>query len=285
MLQKIFSSEYERMTYDKLFKICQKYGAAVFPKVRVADVIRISNSGISDEEYSFALKSHFDFTVCDIKSESPLFAVEFDGIYHKTEIQKRRDKIKNRLAERFDLPLLRINSRYLEKKYRDLDMLSWCIEVWFLADGFYKAQQSGSIPKDELFDPFSIIVSGNKKFFPFFLSYDIRTELKKLFDKKKIKSFNSWIGKDENNNYRGISWININDEFGLKTISGMKSQSFPIIESELLEEIMIFDLYEQLLNYFNNRSMPVLNQEIFKKFNIFESRYKLASFSFFGIKE
>ncbi|QQP12353.1 DUF2726 domain-containing protein [Lysinibacillus agricola] len=86
----------------------------------------------------------------------PLFAVEFDGKSHLVEIQKSRDKLKNRLVERFNLPLLRINSLYLDKKYRSLDLLSWCIEVWFSAKYFYEAQRNGLIPYDEPFSPMSL---------------------------------------------------------------------------------------------------------------------------------
>lgn len=44
-----------------------------------------------NEEYGFALKSHFDFIVCNIDSLRPLFALEFDGESHTTDIQKNGD--------------------------------------------------------------------------------------------------------------------------------------------------------------------------------------------------
>lgn len=82
--------------------------------------------------------------------------------------------------------LLRINSLYLDKKYRSLDLLSWCIEVWFSAEYFYEAQRNGTVPYDEPFSPKSIIsISGYQKKFPFFLSFDIRNEIRKLFEAKK----------------------------------------------------------------------------------------------------
>ncbi|MEC1177243.1 DUF2726 domain-containing protein [Metasolibacillus meyeri] len=285
MLNKEIFNKYEKVTYEKLEKVCVNVNASVFPKVRLADIFPITNSGISNEEYSFALKSHFDFTIYDNKSSQPLFAVEFDGKSHRTEIQKSRDEIKNRLVKRFNLPLLRINSLYLEEKYRNLDLLSWCVEVWFLAEYFYKAQEDGTIPYDEPFSPESILfTSGNEKKFPFFLSFDIRNEIKKLFEEKQIKSFipNVWIGTDNNRNYYGISWLYIDNEIGIFTTSGMKAQRFPIIESELLEDIMIFDLYNKLLDFFNNKRNSVLNQEIYQRVNEFEKKYRIASASLEG---
>lgn len=272
-------NKYEKITFDKIDKVCSKVNASVFPKIRLADIFPITNSGISNEEYSFALKSHFDFTVYDNQSLLPLFAVEFDGKSHRTETQKFRDNIKNRLTNRFDLPLLRINSRYLEKKYRDLDLLSWCVEIWFLADSFYAAQENGTVPYNELFDPESIyFISGNKKKFPFFLSFDIRNEIRTLFGKKRIKSLtpNTWIGKDSKSNYYGISWLYVDNKTGLFTTSGMKAQNFPVLESDLLEEIMIFDLYEQLLEFLDNQRRSISNQSISKRINEFEKKYKLA---------
>lgn len=278
MNKEIFN-KYENITYERLNKVCKKVNTSVFPKVRLADIFSITDSGISNNDYSFALKSHFDFTVYDNNSFLPLFAVEFDGKYHKTETQKYRDDIKNRLANRFDLPLLRINSRYLEAKYRNLDLLSWCVEVWFLAEAFYAAQEKGTVPYDEPFSHESIYsLSDNEEKFPLFLSFDIRNEIRKLSEQGKIKSLipNVWIGTDKNGNYYGISWLYIDNETGLFTISGMKAQRFPISESDLLEEIMIFDLYEQLLGFFDNKSRSVLNQAIFKMVNEFERKYRMA---------
>ncbi|MCY8267083.1 hypothetical protein MOC48_12055, partial [Bacillus haynesii] len=208
--------------------------------------------------------------------------------FHRTETQKFRDEIKNRLVKRFDLPLLRINSLYLEEKYRNLDLLSWCVEVWFLAEYFYEAQENGIVPYDEPFSPESIFsLSGNEKKFPFFLSFDIRNEIRKLSEKKQIKSLipNAWIGTDNNGNYYGISWLYIDNETGVFTTSGIKGQRFPVSESELLEEIMIFDLYEQLLGFFNNKRRSVSNREIFKRINEFEKKYRIALVSSGGARE
>ena len=36
----------------------------VFPKIRIADVLNITNSGIRKELFSYALKAHFDFLIC-----------------------------------------------------------------------------------------------------------------------------------------------------------------------------------------------------------------------------
>jgi hypothetical protein len=82
MLKKLFN-EREKVTYKRLKEICDEYGASVYPKFRVADVLRIENSGLSDSLFQFALQSHFDFVICNSENEF-LFAVEFDGPTHET---------------------------------------------------------------------------------------------------------------------------------------------------------------------------------------------------------
>lgn len=42
----------------------------------MADVLQIEGSGVSNEEYGYALKAHFDFVVADLDSTAE-FLVEF----------------------------------------------------------------------------------------------------------------------------------------------------------------------------------------------------------------
>lgn len=106
-----FLNNYERVTYDKLKAVADRVGAHVFSKVRLADVIPVNSSGISDAEFTFALKSHVDFLVTDSEQE-PQFCVEFDGPRHRDEEQIKRDEIKNDLLARFDMPYMRGASRF-----------------------------------------------------------------------------------------------------------------------------------------------------------------------------
>ena len=87
---------HEEATNLRLKEVCVTYGAHAYPKVRVADVLNIEGSGISDEYFRFALQAHFDFIVCDTE-QIPQFAVEFDGPSHKDDAQRRRDEIKDTL--------------------------------------------------------------------------------------------------------------------------------------------------------------------------------------------
>ncbi|MBB6670050.1 DUF2726 domain-containing protein [Cohnella nanjingensis] len=279
MNKEIFN-KYENVTYQRLNDICKAMNASVFPKVRIADVFNISQSGLTNTEYSFALKSHFDFTIYNNDRLLPLFALEFDGESHKGEVQKERDAIKNKLCLQFDLPLLRINSRYLVKKYRNYDLLSWCVDVWFSAEAFFKSQEDGIVPLDEIFDPQSIYYDSSKEDikFPMFMSYDIRRSFRNLNEQGKLKSSspNIWIGTDSNKNYYGLSWIYLNDSEGLLTTSGIRTQQFPISECDLLNEIMTFDLFDQ---YNEHQLFKIPKHEIHNKIKKYEEKYKIAFLS------
>lgn len=171
---------HEQATHLRLRKACEPWGAVVYPKVRVADVLPIERSGLDHEHYGFALKSHFDFVVTDSEHD-PLFAVEFDGPQHKDPANVGRDTLKGELCDRFAFPILRINARYFPRKYRNMDLLSWFVEVWFSDRAFTEAQKFGGIPWDEGFDPASILaIPGMEGRFPLWLSLDARAEIQRL---------------------------------------------------------------------------------------------------------
>src|SRR5215510_9004782 len=81
VLKKILNL-HEASTDSRLRSVCERYGALVYTKIRLSDIFPIENSGIDDEDYSFSLKSHFDFLVTD-NEYNPLFSVEYDGNLHK----------------------------------------------------------------------------------------------------------------------------------------------------------------------------------------------------------
>ncbi|MBI5750508.1 MAG: DUF2726 domain-containing protein [Nitrospinae bacterium] len=247
---------HEEATHIKLKKVCEEYGTFVFPKLRVADVLPIENSGISKEAYRFALQSHFDFVVVN-SNHDPLFSVEFDGPSHQSTIQKERDCRKDKLCEQFDFPILRINSKHLIKKYRNFDLLTWFIEVWFLRESFYKAQNDGLVPWDEPFDPMLFMnITGRKENFPMWLSVELRAKIQHLWKSRKCMDCvpSELIGIDKQGNYHGLSWIMIDEKKGVYTQATMQNKNFPIVPSEILGEILVFQLYEELSQVLRNKS-------------------------------
>lgn len=147
----------EREVEHKLESAAAIHGARVYTKVRFADVANIASSGLTDDDYRYALQCHLDFLVTD-ENRHAIFAVEFDGGGHDA----KRDSLKNALCEKFDLPLARIDHRHLKIEARGLDALDWLTEVQFLFLPMEEAQASGTIPFDEPLDPLLIYSWGRR---------------------------------------------------------------------------------------------------------------------------
>ncbi len=127
-------------------------GYGVHAKVRVADALSIDRSGLTDEQYGYALRSHFDWLVTDTATVRAEFAVEFDGASHEDDKVLRRDALKNEICRALGLPLLRVSWFGLRPTIRDT-VLWYLVESWALWRGWCEAQEKGQIPDDEIFEP------------------------------------------------------------------------------------------------------------------------------------
>jgi hypothetical protein len=104
----------EAETDAVLQEVAEKPEVRVFAKPRLADVLNIERSGLSDDLYRYALKAHLDFVVAQQSDGRVHFAVEFDGPYHQdSAVAQRNDAMKNEICERLGLPLLRIDADFL----------------------------------------------------------------------------------------------------------------------------------------------------------------------------
>lgn len=129
MLKKLLNTP-ERITYGRLCEVCARHGTAVHAKVRLADVLPIERSGLSDALYEFALMAHYDFVVTG-RDHTPLFAMEFDGSQHVDARQAGRDGKKDELSKRFRFPLMRVHAQDLCRTDWQLDKVTELIERWF----------------------------------------------------------------------------------------------------------------------------------------------------------
>jgi hypothetical protein len=278
MFQRLMNN-YEELTFDTLSETCTEWDAHVYPKVRLADIFPIANSGITDLEFRFCLQSHFDFVVTDSDFQ-PLFAVEFDGKTHQTLEQRHRDNRKGVLCERFKLPVLRINSRYLDDRYRDMNLLCYLIEIWFLSPAFNAEQAKGNIPPDELFDPaFILRLPGRKHVFPLWLSVDIQSQIRKLSDAGRCQDPgpSHVVAVDAQGTWRAIAYIFIASDKGIYTETAMRAQAFPIVASDFLADIAIRDLYERLLAVLGGKLPSTSAAEFVKKLEYYRSTYGMCS--------
>ncbi len=273
----------EALTDTRLASVAERYGARVFSKVRVADILQIESSGIDGEAYSFALKSHFDFVVSD-RSLSPLFAVEFDGPTHEGSTQIKRDTLKNDLCLKFEFPLLRINSRYLEGRYRGLDLLTWIVERWFIEQQIQALQESGELPEDEYFDPaFTLTIEGHSNRFPLWLSVEPLLKIRKVHEAGLCRDpVPSTIEACEPDGTVHIfAYLRVTEDSAVFARGAVRNQQFPVLSSDLLHEIIPFELADALDEYIAGTpatSWPELSEMLDR----FQKLYTVLSVSGYG---
>jgi hypothetical protein len=177
----------------------------------------------------------------------PLFAVEFDGDSHAGPNQQRRDRQKDTLCERFGLPLLRINSKYVCDKFRQMDLLSWFVSYWFAQRMIDNAYESGDIPTDAYVDPMLMVtLPGRKEVFPLWLTAEVRTSFRAYHQQGRCidPGPSSFIGVDAKNVYRGIAYMAVTQNDGLIVETAMRAKQFNVPCSEILDAILDHEMFE-----------------------------------------
>jgi hypothetical protein len=263
MAMKILVNKYEEITHARLVAACSADGAHVCPKVRVKDALPLEGSGIPGEQFSFGLRSHFDFIVAD-KEWVPLFAVEFDGASHQTSSAKQRDALKNSLCENFKLPLLRVKAVHLERKFRQWDLLSYFIETWFLGRAFYDAQEKGLVPWDEDFDPLMIISDGTGNSWPYWFAAPSQLDIRRLHNDGRVAHATAsyLTAYDSTGNCHCVAFLKISADEWAVTRTGMRSQSFDVCISEVAWQIAIVELRDKLVDILAARARPFTYAEV-----------------------
>jgi len=103
----------------------------VCPKVRLSDAVnKKPGQYLSRDEFSILSHAHFDFLIATrTYPPQPIFAVEFDGPYHRNPEQKVRDILKNRLCSWAELPLLRIRCNEIEE-HDKMTLLDYMLQLF-----------------------------------------------------------------------------------------------------------------------------------------------------------
>lgn len=270
----------EEKAHDELQRVAADHGYVAYPKVRMADVLPIEDSGIPSDQYSYALKAHFDFVACD-SDFNPKFAVEFDGPTHREPVQQRRDALKNELCRRFDLPLLRINSRHLIQKYNKASLLRWIVSAWELQKAFDEAQERGQIPWDEGFDPIMLFHSGEtlEEIHPHWLSLRPRRTMEVWAKKGIIPQSHScqFVFSDAEHNYHGLEWMDVTAKTVLCVESAMRAQQFPIYLGDLFGELLTVLMFERLQDYIKTRTGDIAPGDVEQLVRQYKQKYRFSS--------
>jgi len=104
--------------YKTLKPIVDKNNCLICPKVRLADIVQITDNKNYMKWFARVSKKHIDFLICD-KDLKPLFVIELDDKSHNKPQAYKNDSFKNRLFETIQLPLKRT---YNNKNQEDLEI-------------------------------------------------------------------------------------------------------------------------------------------------------------------
>ncbi|PWN56488.1 hypothetical protein DEH80_06555 [Abyssibacter profundi] len=265
----------ESVTDQRLREICDDFDATVYPKVRVADVLPIEKSGIDNEQYRYALQAHFDFVVADSKAH-PLFVVEFDGSSHSEPDAKRRDRLKNALWERFNVPILRINRRYLSDKFSDWDLLRWFATVFFVKRSWDEDVESGRIPpEDSVFDPAFVSVRTKSGYLGLDLERGAWAEFGRLSQAQKIPwHIPNWItARDTEGVLRAIAWMPVSNDEAVVAETAMHPHNLGDWVQFAVRGIVLTHLMKNLTQVLEGKDVARPREEIVGRAREFESAH------------
>jgi hypothetical protein len=241
-------NRYEEIAHGEIKVAADRFGLAVYPKVRVADVIDLDEVGAIGDLKRYGLQAHFDFIICR-DSWNPAYAIEFDGHYHTTPQQQARDAKKDQLCKAGGLPILRINSNHLTKAFGRLTLLGWLIDVAELQLAFDAEQEAGRISWEEGFDPLNLMsTTPGEDQFPYWISARAGARLERLHKQGRIAHpmGSGFFGRDANDVYRGMQLIAVTEAEGVYVTTAMRRQQFPAPFGELLSEILSVELTDRV---------------------------------------
>jgi hypothetical protein len=141
-------SAVDRMLAD----YAKEHGYRINLKMRLRDVIDVDDLPLSAKERDFAFTSHLDFVAVDTRAHLPVIAIEYDGPQHLTDHKQiERDRIKDKLCEAAELPLLRIDNLFTrrEGRWRVLTYILWAHEM---GKAYYEAVGDRPVSEDDGFD-------------------------------------------------------------------------------------------------------------------------------------
>jgi hypothetical protein len=259
----------EQQVEGKLTDVADHYSARVYPKVRFAHVATIEGSGLSASEYRFALQSQLDFVVTDDKRR-PLFAIEYDGEGHSMA----NDMLKNSLCERFELPLGRVNHRHLNLYARDVDSVTWLLEVLFIARAMEEGQANGTYPEDEPIDPFNIISwERNSRSFPLSFTRAVSARLHRLCDAGKLPArYPSHVAYGKGSGVSAMAVVRVADGKFLAARESIYLDGFPIGPGEIATELAVARLGLLLTAYLKGEDVALPATTVYERLNQLASR-------------
>jgi len=299
-LKKLLHHSEEAVSFG-LSAICKRLGAAVLMRVKAQDVFRLEGSGVSEDLAQFVSRATFDFVAVD-PDRTPLFVVQFDGTSHPTDVASVKQQQENEICRKLLLPLVRVHAFHLSKKHHSVEIVGLLLESWFASKGLpERSERSRSFRTDELFGtqgPASAAVPSGPTSMPAssissgppsasladieptsMIQGDVRKHIRRIYESGKCKSpvASSVVGVDAAGNYHSVGFIRITDEAVASSKVALRNQLFPATTATLIEEVLIHELYQELLDVIRGRGRLVSRAELGAAISAFRMRFKVKT--------
>lgn len=290
-LKKLVHHTEEAMSFG-LSTVCKRLGASVLTRVKAQDIFRVEGAGLSDELVQFVSKATFDHVAVDAE-RTPLFAVHFDGTSHPTDIQSLKQQQENEICRKLLLPLVRIHAFHLSKRHLSLEVIGLLLETWFAARGMPDSRERSRSFRTAEFDiggagPTSMsptsgagpLSGGAGDFEPTSTTAgDVRKHIRRIYESGKCKSpvTSSVIGVDASGTYHAVGFIRVTDDSVASTKIALRNQHFPATTATLVDDVLLHELYQELLDCLRGRGRLVMRAELGATIAAFRMRYKVKT--------
>ncbi len=97
--------------------------AAICAKVRVADLLFVTNKAEYQKYFNKIVGKHIDFIICDATTMKPALAIELDDSSHNRASRQERDRFIDEAMHAAGLPLLRVTAQRQYNQQEVIDQL------------------------------------------------------------------------------------------------------------------------------------------------------------------
>ncbi|MCT4542183.1 MAG: DUF2726 domain-containing protein [Vallitalea sp.] len=97
--------------YDTLEPICSELNVILFSKVRLIDLLEITDKDHYQTCLNKVVSKHIDFVICDSKNLKPLICIELDDSSHNQQNRTNRDIFINNVLGNVGYKVMRIKCK------------------------------------------------------------------------------------------------------------------------------------------------------------------------------
>lgn len=297
-LKKLLNHADEVATFG-LSAAIKKVGASILLKVKAQDALRLDGAGLSPDIAQFGSRAVFDFVAID-HERVPLFVLQLESTSHMTDLPPAKEQHENELCRKLLLPLVRLHAQHLSKKHLSTDIAAMLLETFLIAKGIMPpgdkhrpargADLESSGPLSMSSGPLSTSATGpssaaltsvvNSERAPVPAMFaDARKNIRRVYESGKCRSPipSALIGVDLIGTHHAVGFLRITDDTVACSRIALRAHVFPASMPDLVEEVLLHELYHELLDVIRGKGRSVTRAELGATISTFRMRYKVKA--------